>query len=191
MADHTVEAVADEVGAELAGAETSLLHRIEHIERVLESIVGELGQLKGRTLESRVRQSVNHYLRGLIGQARVVELDDLLAQLDLGAVEPADMEALERLDLVAEGSPRAGGQDEVYLAIEISWRADAHDIRRADERARILGTGTGRICHAVVIAEDEPGGHLLTLARELGVAVVDGDGVVREGGRARPASTDA
>lgn len=182
--------ISEEAALEQAGAETTLLQRVEHIERVLETIVGELGQLKGRTLEARVRQSVPHYLRGLVSQARAVELDDLLAQLDLGAVEPADMDALERLDLVAEGSPRAGGQDEVYLAIEISWRADAHDVRRAEERARILAAGTGRTCHPAVIAEDEPAGHLLTLARELGVAVVDGDGVVREGGRARPVPSD-
>jgi|HubBroStandDraft_1064217.scaffolds.fasta_scaffold31275_2 hypothetical protein len=190
MADDNSEQ-AEAGGAEPSDAEATLLHRVEHIERVLETIVGELGQLKGRTLEARVRTSVPHYLRGLISQARVVELDDVLAQLDLGAVEPADMEALERLDLVAEGSSRSGGQDEVYLAVEISWRVDAHDVRRADERARILAAGTGKTCHPAVIAEDEPGGHLLTLARELGVAVVDGDGIVREGGRARPASTDA
>src|SRR5580693_1179225 len=99
--DHFEEAEAETEseaeGAEPSGTEATLLHRVEHIERVLETIVGELGQLKGRTLEARVRSSVSHYLRGLVSQARVVELDDLLAQLDLGAVEPGDMDALERL----------------------------------------------------------------------------------------------
>jgi hypothetical protein len=168
--------------------EASLEKRLDHITHLLETAVGELGQLKGRTLEMRVRSEVSHFLRGLMVPARVVEFEDALSVIDLGAIEPADLEALERLDLIAEGTLRSGGPEHVgtepvYLAAEISWRADGHDVRRAADRARILASGTGRACLAAVLAEDAASGQLLDLARELGVAVVDGDGSVRERGQ--------
>src|SRR5579864_5144863 len=94
------------------GFEKVVLERLEHLTRLIDGVVGEMGQLKGRTLEMRVRAQTSHYLRGLLVPARVVELEDVLAVLDLGAIEPADVEMLERLDLIAEGTPRAGGPPE-------------------------------------------------------------------------------
>ena len=170
------------------GFEKLVLERLDHLTHLLDGVVGEMGQLKGRALEMRVRAQTSHFLRGLLVPARVVELEDVLAVLDLGAIEPADVEMLERLDLIAEGTPRAGGPEPggpgpIYLAAEISWRADAHDVRRAADRARLLAIGARRPVLPAVLAEDEPGQHLVELARELGVALVDGDGAVLERGR--------
>lgn len=175
--------------------EKVVLERLDHVVREIDSVVGEMGQLKGRALELRVRLQTAHFLRGLLVPARVLELEDVLAVLDLGAIDPGDVEMLERLDLIAEGTPRAagpepGGPGPVYLAAEISWRADAHDVRRAADRGRLLATGARRPVLPAVLAEDEPGQHLVELARELGVALVDGDGAVLERGRIIAAPTD-
>lgn len=166
--------------------EERVLEEIGQVKRLLEVLAGEIGRLKGRSLEQRVRDQVTHYLRGVVSGARVVELEDVLARFDLGAVDPPDLEMLEKADLLAEGMQRDGGAKPVHIVAEISWRVNEHDVRRAHDRARILATGAGRPALAAVIADDEPDAHVIAVASALGVAVIDGDGIVLEQGAVVP-----
>jgi hypothetical protein len=162
--------------------EQQVLRELAHVSKRLDTLVGEVGRLKGRNLEQRVRDDVSHFLRGVVSGARALELDDILARLAAGALDEAGIAALERADLIAEGTLRDGVAADVHVVVEISWRIDRHDVSRAHDRSKTLATAAGRPCLAVVIADDEPELDVIDVARELGVAVIDGDGILVSAG---------
>ena len=165
-----------------ASFEERVLEELGQVNQKLDSLLGEIGRLKGRSLEQRVREQITHYLRGVVSAARIVELEDVLARFDLGAVDPPELEALEKADLLAEGLRRDGAAHPVHVVAEISWRVNEHDVKRAHDRARTLAIGAGRPAIGAVISDDIPSGHVIEAARALGVAVIDGDGTVLEVG---------
>ncbi len=173
-----------ELAAAREGFEARVLGELAHISKRLDSLIGEVGRLKGRSLEERVRAQPAHFLRGLVSGAQVVELQDVLARLAPGTLSEAGIASLERADMIAEGTLRHDGARVVQLVVEISWRLDRHDVSRATDRARLLATGTGRPCLPAVIADDAPEATVIAIASELGVAVINGDGIVIESGRA-------
>jgi hypothetical protein len=162
--------------------EQQVLRELAHVSKRLDTLVGEVGRLKGRNLEQRVRDDVSHFLRGVVSGARALELDDILARLAAGALDEAGIAALERADLIAEGTLRDGVAADVHVVVEISWRIDRHDVSRAHDRSKTLAAAAGRPCLAVVIADDEPELDVIDVARELGVAVIDGDGILVSAG---------
>jgi hypothetical protein len=158
--------------------EQQVLRELAHVSKRLDTLVGEIGRLKGRNLEQRVRDDISHFLRGVVSGARAVELEDILARLAPGALDEAGVAALERADLIAEGSLRNGQAADVHVVVEISWRLERHDVSRAKDRSKTLASAAGRPCLAVVVADDEPELDVITVARQLGVAVIDGDGIL-------------
>jgi hypothetical protein len=158
--------------------EQQVLRELAHVSKRLDTLVGEIGRLKGRNLEQRVRADVAHFLRGVVSGARALELEDILARLAPGRVDEEGVAALERTDLIAEGTLRNGAGGDVHVVVEISWRIDHYDVSRAHDRSKTLALAADRPCLAVVIADDEPERDVIDVARELGVAVIDGDGIL-------------
>ena len=175
--------VSVDIGDSRIAFESRVLGELAHISKRLDSLIGEVGRLKGRSLEERVRAQPAHFLRGLVSGAQVVELQDVLARLAPGALGEPDVASLERADMIAEGTLRHDGARVVQIVVEISWRLDRHDVARAFDRAKLLATGTGRPCLPAVIADDAPEATVIAIAAELGVAVINGDGIVIESGR--------
>jgi hypothetical protein len=162
--------------------EQQVLRELAHVAKRLDTLVGEIGRLKGRNLEQRVREDVAHFLRGVVSGARAIEVEDILAGLGSGSLDEEGVAALERADLIAEGTLRNGPAGDAHVVVEISWRVDRHDVTRAHDRAKTLAGAAGRPCLAVVIADDEPELDVIAAAREVGVAVIDGDGILMSPG---------
>ncbi|HEV2360850.1 MAG TPA: hypothetical protein VGS21_04025 [Acidimicrobiales bacterium] len=158
--------------------ERKVLAALSHLERRIDSLFGEVGRLKGRGLEQRVRDETRHFLRGLVAGARTVELEDVIENVAPGTISAEGLAALQRADLIASGSLRSDHSTTVHLVVEVSWRIDAHDVRRARDRAGILAKATGQPALPAVIADDEPTADVVAVALDQGVAVVDGDGIV-------------
>ena len=90
--------------------------------------------------------------------------------LDAGRITAADAEDLKRIDAVAKGKNPDDGSD-VYLALEVSYVADQHDLERAIRRAGLLALATGAHAKAVIAGKTITAG-AMSLAEERGAYVV-------------------
>lgn len=112
---------------------TVLNERVDAVERRLDSVEGELLEIK---FHLDMPSWVRHYLKqpSLMFVDDIPGLEDAVAE---GLLTEADVDHLAALDSIVRGMDRASG-DESYLAVELSHTVNAEDVERADERARLL-----------------------------------------------------
>ena len=134
----------------------------------------DVAELKGDNLERIFRERPFVYLSRFARRLRVVD-DAAFANiiedaLDAGRITAADAEDLKRIDAVAKGKNPDDGSD-VYLALEVSYVADQHDLERAIRRAGLLALATGAHAKAVIAGKTITAG-AMSLAEERGAYVV-------------------
>ena len=102
----------------------------------------QIGQLKGENLERRYRERAHAYFGRLLRKGRVLgsqELSDLLEEAaDRGVLSESDRDEVAWADLIMRGQWRTDGRQVMVLA-EVSWVVDCNDVRRAVDRAALLG----------------------------------------------------
>lgn len=108
---------------------------------VVQTLMDDVGDLKGVNLELRYRERAPAYLSRVLRRAHVLTTEELVSLLD-DAVERGDLsegEAAEVAwaDLVVQGRRRENGA-EVYFVVEVSWGIGPHDVERAVRRAALL-----------------------------------------------------
>lgn len=111
-------------------------------ERQIGSLIDRVGRLEGRVLEWHLERHVPTFFGRLVRHARLVENGWLADRLD-DAVEQGRLSEAERddvllSDLVVSGRRRADRAD-VFLVAEISSGVGMEDVRRAVDRAAVLG----------------------------------------------------
>lgn len=170
--------------ANLAEQVQQLAERVDQLtrnmNRLAETVIlveRDLGELKGMGLEQRYRTHASAYFRPLLRRIRVVtdeELSDLMEDAEgRGIITEPEAASVEAADVVLRGR-RVDDREEAYLAAEISWIVDGHDVERAAERAAILTRATGKPSIAVV-AGRSMSDRAVARARELGVrSLIDG-----------------
>jgi DNA repair exonuclease SbcCD ATPase subunit len=127
-----------------------------------------VNRLTGMVLEINYERKAQARFGRLLRKARVVEwnvLEDLLAGLS-----PEETEELSEIDLVVQGIWRQNPQYQVFLAIEISGKIEAWDVKRALERTKLMRKA-GLLTLPVVAGEEithEAKAH----AKEQGVIVI-------------------
>ena len=132
----------------------------------------KLGNLEGSDYErkfnvlSRLGPDLGRGERTYIGN-----IDALMRARSTGALSEAEIEQIASLDYIIRAR-RGPGADapEVFIACEISMTVDARDVRRAAERAGLMGrAGLDSVAYAggQVVTQEAA-----TLAAELGVALV-------------------
>jgi predicted nuclease with TOPRIM domain len=138
----------------LEGVVAQLAEAQRRTEETVQTLIREVGGLKGESLERRYRERAASYFQRILGRIRVVDhqqlgllLDDAVDAGRIGPEERAD--ALE-VDVVVAGL--ADGQ-EVYLVAEVSARVTAHDVRRARRRAGVLQRAVGKPVLVAVAGE--------------------------------------
>ncbi len=128
----------------------------------------DVGDLKGRSLEDRLRAEPRRYLPSSVARrARAMPadaFDELLERLS-----PEDADELRRADALIEA--RLAGGDDVVFAAEAAWTAHTDDVERAARRAEIL-RAAGYDARAVVVSQRDPAPAVLDRAASLGVVVV-------------------
>ncbi len=128
----------------------------------------DVGDLKGRSLEDRLRAEPRRYLPSSVARrARAMPadaFDELLERLS-----PEDADELRRADALIEA--RLAGGDDVVFAAEAAWTAHTDDVERAARRAEIL-RAAGYDARAVVVSQRDPAPAALDRAASLGVVVV-------------------
>ncbi len=128
----------------------------------------DMGAVKGRLLEMDYREKAPAYLGRQMRQVRVRSPVDLLDELE-ACLSPEEVDEVWRLDLLVEGVlPEKG---EVWLAMEISFVVDRHDVERALLRAGLLRRLGRPVLPAVAGEAVTEGG--AELARTAGVVLLE------------------
>ena len=143
-----VDADIKDLKTDVAGLKTEM----KEVRTELREVKTDVADLKGSDLEWQFRERPFAYLSRFARRLRPVT-DTQLAELvedglDRGALTEAEAEELRLLDAVAVGRSRRrdsidAESEPVYLAVEVSWVIDDHDLQRAVRRARLLEQLTG------------------------------------------------
>ena len=143
-----VDADIKDLKTDVAGLKTEM----KEVRTELREVKTDVADLKGSDLEWQFRERPFAYLSRFARRLRPVtdaQLAELVEDgLDRGALTEAEAEELRLLDAVAVGRSRRrdsidAESEPVYLAVEVSWVIDDHDLQRAVRRARLLEQLTG------------------------------------------------
>ena len=116
------------------------------------TIRDDLGDLKGfRARDETIRQADGIAIVMGFQMVRTLSYGDLVSMTttaDISGIAEGDILSFRRADLVIEATDANG--ETRYIAMEISYTADARDTRRAIRNARLLSRFTGRPAHAAI-----------------------------------------
>lgn len=143
---------------ELKGDVVQLKTEMKDVHTELREVKTDVADLKGSDLEWQFRERPFAYLSRFARRLRSVtdaQLAELVEDgLDRGDLTEAEAEDLRLLDAIAVGRSRRSDSvdaesEPVYLAVEVSWVIDDHDLQRVVRRARLLEKLTG--CRTIPI----------------------------------------
>ena len=127
--------------AELTGQVAKLTGQVTGLTLIVQTMAGDVGDLKGESLEHRYRDRAPAYLARLVRRARVLSTAELVSLLEdaveRGEISEAEAAEVGWADLVVRGRRREDGT-EVYVVVEVSWGVGPHDVERAVHRAALL-----------------------------------------------------
>jgi len=111
----------------------------------LETVIGEVCDLKEILLESQHRDRPSHHFRRIVLKARTVPIEELSHATDSavakGRLTEGEAEEIELADAVVRGRDRKT-RELVHLVVESSWGVGEDEVKRAARRAALLA-GTG------------------------------------------------
>jgi len=138
--------------ATLTGQVITLTVQVTALTRTVQTLVDDVGELKGQNLEAVYRSKGPAYFSRLLRRPHVLTPDELTALVedarDSGVLSEVDARQLYDTDLVVRGKRPEDGT-EVFLIVEVSWGVGPYDVERAAERAVLL-SHTGLTAIAVV-----------------------------------------
>lgn len=139
----------------LTGQVTTLTVQVTALTRTVQTLVDDVGELKGQSLEAVYRSKGPAYFSRLLRRPHVLTPDELTALIedarDSGVLSEIDARQLYETDLVVRGRRPEDGT-EVFLVVEVSWGVGPHDVERAAQRAVLLSR-TGLATIAVVAGQ--------------------------------------
>lgn len=116
------------------------------------TIRDDLGNLKGfRARDETIQQADGVAIVMGFQMVRTLSYGDLVSMTttaDISGIAEGDILSFRRADLVIEATDANG--ETRYIAMEISYTADARDTRRAIRNASLLSRFTGRPAHAAI-----------------------------------------
>jgi type I site-specific restriction endonuclease len=119
----------------------TLTVQVTALTRTVQTLVDDVGELKGQNLEAAYRSKGPAYFSRLLRRPHVLTPDELIALIedarDRGALSEVDARQLYDTDLVVRGRRLEDGT-EVFLVVEVSWGVGPYDVERAAERAVLL-----------------------------------------------------
>jgi len=112
------------------------------LSRMLDTLVDDVGELKGQSLEILYRQRAAAYLSRIARRIKTLSTDEVGILLDdavdQGQLADAERDDILLADLIVQGRRRDDGT-QVCLVVEISVDIGPHDVERAVQRATLLG----------------------------------------------------
>ena len=156
-----------------------LTEQVTVLTKTTQSLVDDMGKVKGVGLETRLRLSGSPFFGVVLRKPAVLsrgEVTDLLDEAESqGQLTPTEMREVQLADLIVRGI-RRDNNTPVYLVVEVSWTIDTDDVRRAAARANLLAkTGTASL---PVVAGEKVGVRASELAQAMRVWQMTDDEVV-------------
>jgi len=127
----------------LEKGQEEIKERQERMEEILRRHEISIQELKGWQLEHKVRVNICAYLGSYIGirKCKIKEKSELFDELDeyveKGIISQEEENDVGELDLIISGILK-GTKEEIYIAIEVSYKIGDHDIERVIRRKEIL-----------------------------------------------------
>jgi chromosome segregation ATPase len=119
----------------------ALTQQVAQLVYVTQTLVTDVGTLKGDMLELRYRNRAASYLGRIARRMRTLSADELAELLDeavdQGQLSIAEKDEIMLADLVVRGR-RRDDDTAVYLLVEVSWSIGPYDVERAVKRAALL-----------------------------------------------------
>jgi hypothetical protein len=126
---------------ELAAAQQRTEEQVAQLVYVTQTLVTDVGTLKGDMLELRYRNRAASYLGRIARRMRTLSADELAELLDdavdQGQLSIAEKDEIMLADPVVRGR-RRDDDTAVYLLVEVSWSIGPYDVERAVKRAALL-----------------------------------------------------
>ena len=144
----------DQVEGQLAQLTEQVAQLTERMDRRFNQVANDLNRLKERAAMDAAREQ-SHVIAMMLGLRRQLylhgnEIIDLARHQNTTDISAGDLASFSRADLLMEATDDAG--ETHYIAVEVSFTADARDTRRAIRNAGYLTRFAGRPAHAVVAA---------------------------------------
>jgi len=118
-----------------------LTTQVVELTRVVSILTDDVGELKGKSLETDYRTKVFAYFGRLLSRTHALSPDELAALLDdaidMKALSTTEAHEIALADVVVRGKRRQDGT-EIYLVVEVSWGVGSGDVERAVHRAGLL-----------------------------------------------------
>lgn len=114
--------------------------RMDELIRVVNKLVGQVGNLEGWRFESKYVDHLATHLFRRYRNVRPIVLGNLtvLGQaVDDGRINDQEWEDIGLLDAAAHGRPKGGGE-EIVIVMELSKTVDVNDVERVARRADII-----------------------------------------------------
>ncbi len=125
--------------------------RLGRIERIISSLVDDVGDIKGNIAKYEVARDARLITFDLgVQYLREIDRDELARwaqELSHKGVETRALRSFRKADLVIEAS---GGEESVYVVVEVSYTVDYRDTERVMRNAEFLRQATGREAKPVV-----------------------------------------
>lgn len=125
--------------------------RLGRIERMVSRLVVDVGDIKGNIAKYEVARDARLITFDLgVQYLREIERDELARwaqELSHKGVETRALRSFRKADLVIEAS---GGDEIVYVVVEVSYTADRRDTERVMRNAEFLRQATGHEAKPVV-----------------------------------------
>ena len=115
--------------------------QIAALTRTVDTLVDDVGELKGDSLERRYREKASAYFGRLLRRPHVLTDDELGELLDdaveRGVLTEGEYSEVTWADAIVRGR-RRGDRAQVVAVAEVSWGVGIHDVERAVRRADLL-----------------------------------------------------
>ncbi len=142
---------------------------VEALKKDMNYLKGEFGRFKGKDFERSIRERFYAFFGHILRKAKKIDMEKVVELIDeaeeKGIIEEKERDQLLQLDLVVTGQLRKTHK-QVHLAVEISYTLYPDDIKRAIERAVLLGKVLGKEIIPTVVAV-EIGKEAAALAEQL------------------------
>ena len=129
---------------QLVEAQRRTEEQVAELTRVVGSLTDDVGELKGKILETDYRTKVFAYFGPLLRRVHALSQDELAALLDdgidAGLLSATEAQEIALANVIVRGKRRQDGV-EVYLVIEVSWGVGGvgpGDVERAVRRAGLF-----------------------------------------------------
>jgi septation ring formation regulator EzrA len=158
--DRRFEAFRSEVNQrfeKLEKGQEEMKERQERMEEILKRHEISIQELKGWQLEHKVRTNICAYLGRYIRKCRIKDKSEIADELDeyveRNIISESERDEVLLLDILVIGISKRTNE-EIYIAVEVSYKIGDYDVERAIKRMEILKRIYKKEVKAVIIGKE-------------------------------------